>query len=81
MNHETICNPIPAADVPGFQFYRDQNGRTIARCVVCRVGFVVTTGLDAVVSENWERKLPATVKVLSTMENRNGASCLLERLA
>jgi hypothetical protein len=29
MNHETICNPIPAADVPGFQFYRDQNGRTI----------------------------------------------------
>jgi hypothetical protein len=29
------------ATVPTFQFYRDQYGRIIARCLHCRVGFTV----------------------------------------
>jgi hypothetical protein len=47
MNYEIACNPIPSAEVPGYTFRRDQNGCTIARCVACRVGFVVREG-DAV---------------------------------
>ena len=42
MNYEIPCNPIPGADVPGYQFQRDQNGTVIARCVACRIGFTVT---------------------------------------
>jgi len=34
---------IPAADVGGFTFHRDQRGAIIARCVVCRIGFVITS--------------------------------------
>ena len=37
MNHV-----IPAADVGGFTFC-DQRGAIIARCVVCRIGFVITS--------------------------------------
>ena len=40
-NHEVLCNPIPAADVPGFWFTRNQNGVILARCTTCRIGFVV----------------------------------------
>ena len=40
-NDEVHCNPIPAADVPGFRFTRNQNGVIVARCVWCRIGFVV----------------------------------------
>ena len=40
-NHEVHCNPIPAADVPGFRFTRNQNGVIVARCTACRIGFVV----------------------------------------
>jgi hypothetical protein len=42
MNDEIPVDPIPAADVDGFLCYRDQRGAIIARCVVCRIGFVVT---------------------------------------
>ena len=43
MNYETPCNPPPGvANVPGYRFYRDTRGALIARCAVCRVGFVVT---------------------------------------
>ena len=24
MNYETICNPVPGAEVDGFNFFRDQ---------------------------------------------------------
>jgi hypothetical protein len=42
-NYETICDPPPwAMAVPGYSFRRDQNGRTIARCVRCSAGFAVT---------------------------------------
>ena len=41
LNYEIACNPISAADVPGYTFRRDQNGAVIARCTVCRVGFTV----------------------------------------
>ena len=40
-NHEVPCNPIPAADVPGFRFTRNQNGVIVARCTTCHIGFVV----------------------------------------
>ena len=40
-NHEVLCNPIPATDVPGFRFTRNQNGVIVARCTTCRIGFVV----------------------------------------
>ena len=40
-NHEVLCNPIPAPDVPGFRFTRNQNGVILARCTTCRIGFVV----------------------------------------
>jgi hypothetical protein len=36
------CRPNPAADVPGFQFYHDQYGPIIARCLHCRIGLAVT---------------------------------------
>jgi hypothetical protein len=39
--HEVLCNPIPAADVPGFRFTRNQNGVIVARCTTCGIGFVV----------------------------------------
>ena len=42
MNDEIPVDPIPAADVDGFLCYRDQRGAIIARCVACRIGFVVT---------------------------------------
>jgi hypothetical protein len=41
MNYELACQSIPSADVPGYRFTCDHNGRTIARCMACRVGFVV----------------------------------------
>ena len=31
MTDETICNPIPAADIDGFTFHRDEHGAIIAR--------------------------------------------------
>ena len=43
MNYETICDPPSGADVEGFTYHRDQRGAIIARCVVCKVGFVVTS--------------------------------------
>ena len=42
MNFETICKPVPDADVDGFNFFRDQNGTIIARCCWCMIGFDVT---------------------------------------
>jgi hypothetical protein len=41
MNYGVPCDPIPAADVEGFRFYRDQNGDVVARCVLCSVGFAI----------------------------------------
>ena len=43
MNYETICDPVKAAEVHGFNFFRDQNGSVTARCCWCLVGFDVTT--------------------------------------
>ena len=42
MNYETMCNPIPGAEVDGFNFFRDHNGTIIARCCWCMIGFDVT---------------------------------------
>ena len=42
MNYELACQPIPSAEVPGYRFTCDHNGRTIARCLTCRVGFLVS---------------------------------------
>ena len=42
MNYETICNPVPGAEVDGFNFFRDQNGTIVARCCWCMIGFDVT---------------------------------------
>jgi hypothetical protein len=45
MNYEVYeipCNPVPAAEVNGFRFGKDQEGVVVARCVFCKVGFVVT---------------------------------------
>ncbi len=33
MNYETICDPIPGAEIDGYTFRRDQNGTIIARCI------------------------------------------------
>jgi hypothetical protein len=41
-NYEVRCQPIPPADVGGFQFYRDQYGTIIARCLNFRTGLIVT---------------------------------------
>jgi hypothetical protein len=41
MNYGVLCDPIPAAAVNGFRFYRDQNGDVVARCVLCSVGFAL----------------------------------------
>ena len=42
MNYETVCNPVPSAEVNGFNFFRDQDGTIIARCCWCMIGFDVT---------------------------------------
>ena len=42
MNHETICNPVPGAEVEGFNFLRDRNGSVIARSCCCMIGFDAT---------------------------------------
>jgi hypothetical protein len=52
MTDETICNPIAAADVDGFTFHRDDHGAMIARCVMCKVGFVVTSETAEAVRAN-----------------------------
>jgi hypothetical protein len=39
MNDETVCNPVPGAEVDGFNFFRDRNGSVIARCCWCLIGF------------------------------------------
>ena len=43
MNYEIPSDPPPGADVDGFTYHRDQRGAIIARCVVCKVGFVITS--------------------------------------
>jgi hypothetical protein len=41
-NYEIVCDPPPGVEaVEGFQFYRDQDEVVVARCVLCRAGFVV----------------------------------------
>jgi len=42
MNDDAICDPPPEADVDGFTFHRDQHEAIIARCLMCKIGFVVT---------------------------------------
>jgi hypothetical protein len=42
MNHETICSPVPGAEVDSFNFFREQNGSVIARCCLCLMRFDVT---------------------------------------
>jgi hypothetical protein len=39
MNYE--ISPVSSTDVPGYRFTCDHDGRTIARCLTCRVGFLV----------------------------------------
>lgn len=48
MNYEISCPPVSSAEVPGYRFSRDQNGAVIARCLFCRVGFLVRTNTEAV---------------------------------
>ncbi len=43
MNHDTPCDPVPGAEVRGFNFFRDQNGSVAALCCWCLMGFEVTT--------------------------------------
>ena len=59
MTDETICNPIPAADIDGFTFHRDEHGAIIARCVMCKVGFVVTSETAEAVRANMITHLDA----------------------
>jgi hypothetical protein len=41
-NYEIVCDPPPSVEAAeGYQFYRDQNGVVVVRCVLCRTGFVV----------------------------------------
>jgi hypothetical protein len=40
---ENICDPPSGTDVDGFTFERDPRGAIIARCVMCKVGFVITS--------------------------------------
>jgi len=41
-NYEIVCDPPPSVEaLEGYQFYRDQNGVVVARCVLRRAGFVV----------------------------------------
>jgi hypothetical protein len=40
-NHETPCAAVPAADIGGFRFYKDQRGIVTARCERYWLGFVV----------------------------------------
>ena len=42
MNDETICNPVPGAEVDGFNLFHDQKGTIVARCCWCMIGFDVT---------------------------------------
>ena len=43
MDSETLCErPLWAAAVDGYTFRRDQRGRLVARCGVCKGGFTVT---------------------------------------
>ena len=42
MNYEMICNPVPGAEIDGFNFFRDHTGRIVARCCWCMIGFDVT---------------------------------------
>jgi hypothetical protein len=41
-DHDTLCDPVPSAEVDGFNFFRDQNGSVSARCCWCLIGFEVT---------------------------------------
>ena len=49
MNDETIRNPVPGAEVDGFNFFRDRNGSVIARCCWCLIGFDVTANNAATI--------------------------------
>ena len=43
VDFETVCErPLWAAAVDGYTFRRDQHGRLVARCGVCKGGFTVT---------------------------------------
>ena len=43
MDYETMCErPLWAAAVDGYTFRRDQRGRIVARCAVCKGAFTVT---------------------------------------
>jgi hypothetical protein len=43
VDSETMCErPLWAAAVDGYTFRRDQHGRIVARCAVCKGGFTVT---------------------------------------
>ena len=43
MDYGTMCErPLWAATVDGYTFRRDQRGRVIAQCLVCKAGFTVT---------------------------------------
>ena len=43
VDSQTMCErPLWAAAVDGYTFRRDQHGRVVARCEVCKGGFTVT---------------------------------------
>jgi hypothetical protein len=43
VDSETMCErPLWAAAVDGYTFRRNQHGRVIAQCLVCKAGFTVT---------------------------------------
>ena len=57
--NEPPADPIPAADVDGFTFHRDQHGAIVARCVMCKVGFVVRSETAEAVRANMIAHLDA----------------------
>ena len=59
MNDETICDPPLGADVDGFTYHRDQHGAIIARCLMCKIGFVVTAETAKAVRANMLAHLDA----------------------
>ena len=48
MRNDVPCDPPPGVEaVTGFAFQRDVDGVVVARCVVCRVGYVVSGNGEA----------------------------------
>jgi hypothetical protein len=59
MNDQNICDAPSGIDVDGFTFERDTRGAIIARCVMCKVGFLITSETANNVRANMLKHLDA----------------------